>query len=176
MKINNQRFIYEVEATDSQTIARKPFKVERREKRSFIRIEISSPLSLKTIKNGRGNFSPEDNGSTIDGTILNISASGVLADINEKLTKGDIVSMRFTLQGDVELDRVLGIVKRCESDDEGVIAGIEFVSDEKLRDLLSCAEMDLIKDRFTDFSSGVNRLLNDFINANEGDNSSRGDD
>ena len=43
--------------------------------------------------------------------------------------------------------------------------GIEFVSDEKLCDLLSTAEIDLLKDKFTDFSSGVNRLLSGFINS-----------
>jgi len=166
MKSNNERFVYEVEARDAQYIARKPFKVERREKRAFIRIEISSPLSLNTIRSRQQSFNPDGDGSTIKGTILNISSGGVLAEINQQLTEGDIVSMRFTLQDELELDRVLGVVKRCDSDNEGAIVGIEFVSDEKLCDLLSTAEIDLLKDKFTDFSSGVNRLLSGFINEN----------
>ncbi|MBU0983195.1 MAG: PilZ domain-containing protein, partial [candidate division Zixibacteria bacterium] len=111
-----------------------PFEVEYEQKRRFVRLEISSPMSMRKVRDSRGNLWPEGDHQVIHGEILNISAGGVLVDLEQALNTGDLVSMHFTLNGVEGLDNVLGSVKRIEPCDDCFVAGIEFVSRDYLLD------------------------------------------
>ncbi|UCC43403.1 MAG: PilZ domain-containing protein [Candidatus Zixiibacteriota bacterium] len=157
------KLISEVDTATGDTDVRRPFKVERRNKRRFIRLEISTPMSLQTLKDTHGGFWPDGNDRVIAGTVLNISAGGVLVDLNEAICCGDIVSMHFILQDIEPLDDVLGLTKRVEQTEEGCLTGIEFLSRERLEDMLSKAEIDLIAGNYTDFDGSVRRVLKQYM-------------
>jgi hypothetical protein len=162
-KSSQVKFIKEVEASDRDIRAQKPFRVEQQEQRRFVRLEISSPMSLRHIRDLAGNFWPEGNRHVIDGTVLNISGGGVLAELNEQVHEGDVVSMRFTLQGVETLDNVLGLVKRAEHDDGAFVVGIEFITRERMADVFTQGEMDILSERMTDFEDQVRTVLGRYM-------------
>jgi hypothetical protein len=157
------KFIKEVEAADKDIRAQKPFRVERHEQRRFVRLEISSPMSLDHVRDLAGNFWPEGNRHYINGSVLNISGGGVLAELDEQVHEGDIVSMRFTLQDVETLDHVLGLVKRADHDDGAFLVGIEFITRERMTDIFSQGEMDILSDKLTDFEEQVRTVLGRYV-------------
>ena len=157
------RYIQDVDAGPIELVARKPFKVETQDSRRFVRIEISSPMSLRKIKDAGGNFEPDGDWHTLHGLILNISAGGVLVEVDQPLFEGDVVSMHFTLQEVESIDNILGLVKRSDQDEGTFLAGIQFITREYLEDLFSQAEMDLLPDSLTNFNEGIREVLNKYV-------------
>jgi hypothetical protein len=164
MKANEKAKHVQDVTTGSDTIsARRPFKVSRENRRRFIRLEIASPMALHRIKDTEGHYWSESDWQSINGTILNISASGVLVDLDQAVDEGDVVSMHFRLQDVENLDDILGLVKRTDVESEGCLAGIEFVTREYLADHFSQAEMELLGDRYTNFNNSVRQVLNKYV-------------
>jgi len=157
------RHVKDTGANKSVVCARRPFKVSQEDKRRFIRLEISSPMSLRKLKDREGQYRSHEDWQVIHGMILNISASGVLVDLDQAVDEGDVVSMHFTLQEVEGLDNVLGLVKRIDIDAEGCLAGIEFISREWLTDHFSQAELELLGDEHTNFDSSVCEVLNRYV-------------
>ena len=160
------KFVSEVDIGDGQVEVRKPFKMDRDQQRRFIRLEISAPVWMKSVKDSLGDFSHEQD-YQFHGTVLNISAGGVLVDLEEEISERDIVLMRFILQDVEELDNVLGVVKRVENDGEGWLAGIEFISRDNLMDMLSQAEIDLLSENANGFEERVHELLGKYLYRDE---------
>lgn len=160
------RFISEVETDPKNLTFRRPFKAESDGKRRFVRLEISSPLTLKTLKDIFGHFSPDLPTTTIGGTILNISEGGVLVDLTQPVNEGDIVVIRFTLQESETVDNVLGLIKRSEVDEDCYLTGIEFINRNRLSDLLSESEIDMLSNDLTDFSGRIGTVLRRFARKN----------
>lgn len=156
-------FISEVRMEEDGIKIHRPFKLSTENQRRFVRLEISSPMSLKKIKDVFGNFWPHGTGFTIEGNILNISAGGVLVEIDQPLNEGDIVAMQFTLQGIETLKNVLGIVKRTDQEDTFYLTGIEFVERERLMDKLSRAEMEILMENLSDFKGTIHDVLKKYI-------------
>ncbi len=150
-------------AEGEEMAARKPLRVEAENRRRYIRLEIAAPMSLQKIKDLAGNFWPEGDWHVINGTVLNISAGGVLVEVDQAVNEGDVVSMHFTLQDVEGLDHVLGFVKRVDSDQEGFIAGIEFISRARLADCFTNAEVDILSEEHVHFDESVRRLLNKYV-------------
>lgn len=155
-------------ASDAMTAAEaldsgQPFSVREENKRRFVRLEISAPMSMRRIKDTESGFWPDGENFEISGTILNISAGGLLVDLNQALERDDIVSMNFTIQGAEVLTNVLGRVKRVEIESDGCIAGIEFVTSAYLMDHFTAAEMELISQNHHHFSDSVSEVLNRHI-------------
>lgn len=157
------RHVKDVDAEQQVIKARRPFKVVQEDKRRFIRLEIATPMSLRRIKDREGHYWAQGDWQVIHGLILNVSAGGVLVDLDQALEEGDVVSMHFTLQEIEGLENVLGLVKRVDIDTEGCLAGIEFVSREILVDYFSQAEMELLGDTYTSFNSSVRQVLNRYV-------------
>ena len=157
------KFVTEHELQDKEHQVRSPFKVTQDTRRSFVRVEITSPLYLQRIKGADGGFWPEGQGQPIAGTILNISLGGVLVDLEHPVKHGDIVTLRFNLQGEVILQNVLGLVKRTEESDGKYLTGVEFVTREKLTDRLSNAEIDVLSDEINGFDDNVRKVLKKYI-------------
>ena len=166
MKDNEKvKYVKDVEARERELAVNKPFRMNRENQRRFIRLEISSPMTLKKIKDMAGNFWPDGDWHVINGTILNISAGGVLVEVDQPLLEGDVVSMYFTLQ-DVEcLDNVLGLVKRVDGDSGFFLVGVEFITREYLTDLFSRGEMDLLPEDLSNFDESVRTVLNKYVYA-----------
>lgn len=160
---DNVKYIKDVAVTEAELKSRKPFDVTTENRRRFIRLEIATPMTLQKIKESGGEFLSEVDWHIINGTVLNISASGVLVDADQMLFEGDVVSMGFTLQGAEQLDSVIGLVKRVDHDDATFLAGIEFVSEEKLKDIFSQGEVDMLPESMTDFNQGICTVLDKYV-------------
>ena len=158
------KFVSDVDVTPEHVKARKPFRVTAdKERRRYVRLEISAPMSLRRIKDIFGNFWPTEQDFFVEGTILNISSGGVLVDVEQPLNEGDIVAMRFRLQDCEDVNDVLGLVKRSEQDQESYLSGIEFVTRDNLRDFLTTAELDLLGTSFDDFRQCVQKVLSRYL-------------
>jgi hypothetical protein len=157
------KFVTEHELPEKGEVIRSPFRVTKDTRRQFVRVEISSPLYLQRIKGVDGGFWPEGQGQPIVGTILNISLGGVLVDLERPVKSGDIVTLRFNLQGEVILQNVLGLVKRCEESEGKYLTGLEFVDRKKLSDKLSAAEFDLLSAEIDGFDDNVRKVLNKYV-------------
>jgi len=155
---------YEVDNNDISI--RKPFKIHVEEKRRFIRIEISSPVAIGNLKDNLEHIAVNEDIYTIQGNILNISPGGVLIDLSEPLFENDIVLMKFTLQDDIKLNNVLGMVKRVENDQDTYLTGVEFISRKSLEDRLSQADLDSISNVVADFETGVKKTLEKYVYQN----------
>ncbi|MEW5993428.1 MAG: PilZ domain-containing protein [Candidatus Zixiibacteriota bacterium] len=153
----------QVELPDSDIGVRPPFRLDREEQRQFVRLEISAPVSVIRVKDTVGNFWPTGEDAVVDGTVLNISAGGVLVEITPPLNTGDIVAMRFTLQGAETVDHVLGAVKRVEPAPEGCLAGIQFVDRDYLCDKLTHGELELLAEHFDTFTRKVQDVLQKYV-------------
>lgn len=140
----------------------RPLKIENDNQRRFVRLEIISPVTIRRIKDIFGNYAAEGD-RAMEGAILNLSVGGVLVDLTEPLNEGDVVGVRFTVSGIEPLGSVLGVVKRCDTDDEGHLAGIQFVDREQLSDILTTAELELLADRFGDFEENIRAVLESYI-------------
>jgi len=166
MKANEKvKFVKDVETEKTEISVRKPFRVDRDNKRRFIRLQISSPMTMKKIKDAVGNFWPEGDWHMINGTILNISAGGVLVDIDQPLLEGDVVCMYFTLQEVECLDNVLGLVKRVDGENGFFLAGIEFITRDYLDDMFSGGELEMLPNDLNNFDDSVREVLNKYVYA-----------
>lgn len=157
------KFVSEVDVSQRNLEAKGPFKVNRDNQRQFVRLEISAPVSLAAVKDSLGNFSPEGDRVVHEGAILNISAGGVLVELHEPLGERDIVLMSFILQEVERVNNILGIVKRVEKNDADYLVGIEFISRENLKDLLSESEINLLSDNVNSFHEKVHEVLSRYL-------------
>jgi hypothetical protein len=162
-KTNKTKFVHDVATEGNDIVVKRPFRLQEEDQRRFIRLEISTPMSMRRVRDTQGGFWPEGDWHEVHGMVLNISAGGVLVDIDQLLDEGTIVIMRFTLQDVEQIDNVLGLVKRAEEDDGSCLTGIEFIDRSYLNDLFSQAELDLLPDHLTDFTDSVRTVLNKYI-------------
>lgn len=162
-KQDREKFIQEIGTETDTLTATKPFKLEQDERRRYVRLEISSPMALRKIRDIGGQFWPQGERRVIDGLILNISGSGVLVEINQPVNEGDVVVMQFTLQDVERLEHVLGLVKRADYDDEGYLVGIEFVTREDLADLFPQDQLALLAQDMTGFGESIRRVVNRYV-------------
>lgn len=159
------QFVSDVEVTDDTVRVKKPLKLQSENQRRFIRLTISSPINFRRIKDIFGNFTPDTDEYPIDGSILNISEGGVLAELDQPLNEGDIVAMRIVMEQVEPLEGVLGLVKRCDHEDDFHLVGIQFVRREDLADKLSQSEMDLLSEDLSHFSQSVQELLGRYLKS-----------
>ncbi|MEA2031759.1 MAG: PilZ domain-containing protein [candidate division Zixibacteria bacterium] len=157
------RFINDVEVPSNRLKVRKPFRIQRDNQRRYIRLEISTPMDLRMVKDDFGNFLSAQQDYEIHGEILNISAGGVLADLEQPLNENDIVALRFCLQDVETIENVLGFVKRVDGDNGSYLTGIEFVGKQQLEDRFSGPELEFLSDSFGDFDSRVEEVLNNYL-------------
>lgn len=158
-----ERFTTDVQVNRNEVSIRRPFSMRSENRRRYVRLEVSSPMWLKRLKDVFGNFWPDGGGPVLEATILNISPGGILVELGEPVNEGDIVSMSFMLQGVERLDSVLGMVKRSESDDGAYLAGIEFISRRFLADILSQGEMEMLSEDHATFQESVEAVLNKYL-------------
>jgi len=157
------RFISDVDVSQDNVIALKPLKLSRDNHRRYVRLTISSPVHFRKVKDIFGNFTPESGDYPIDGTILNISEGGLLAELDQPLNEGDIVAMRIIMEKVEPLDGVLGLVKRCDHDEDCNLVGIQFVRRDELIDQLSQGEMELLSEELAHFDQTVRQLLSRYL-------------
>ena len=162
-----QKFISEVDVNKKRIKARKPFKVKEENGRRYVRLEISAPVSLNRIKDIFSSYNPGEDSLVVNGRILNVSAGGMLVEIDQPLNSGDIVTMKFTFQDVESLENVLGLVKRCDCEEDYVLAGIEFARWEDLQDKLSSGELEMLSENTTTFYDSIHKVLERYLYREE---------
>jgi c-di-GMP-binding flagellar brake protein YcgR len=99
----------------------------RVQRRKFIRIDISGKLTFRTFddnsENGAG-LGPETTG-----TLLNISAGGLLFECANSPQENSMILLSFSLKSKHALKNILAIIKRSEgSKEQGYLIGAEFIT------------------------------------------------
>jgi len=147
------KIISDVEAGDNVLSVKKPFKLYKEEKRRYIRLEISEPIDLSILKDDVDSYWPEGDGPKYTGSILNISAGGVLVISDCPVKEGMIVLLKISI----------GLVKRVDDDEEERLIGIEFISREYLRDVFSSSEIEFLPENITSFNEQLKKALNKYV-------------
>jgi len=101
----------------------------RIQRRQFVRLDISGDLDFRVLE------SPENNEGSISqkfhGSLLNISAGGVLFETETRIEADSLLILDFTLKGHYPLSNILAVVKRAEAlDGDMYIVGSEFITNE----------------------------------------------
>ena len=156
-------FIHELPADSPAVVVREPFAVSDENRRRFVRIEISSPMTMRKLRNAAGQIWPDGEWHIINGTILNISAGGVLVEVDQQLQETDLVSLHFIMQDVEPLSDVLGQVMRAEREEDGYLIGIKFVTKKALLDTLSQSELDLLPATLNEFGQSVRAALEKYV-------------
>lgn len=106
-----------------------------KERRKFMRLDFTTPLAYKVCK-------PETISKLLQGYTADISESGLLCNIKDKVSEGDILWLSFdraTLSMCAELERqsliyqngVIGKVVRIDPRQSGFNVGIQFITREE---------------------------------------------
>lgn len=156
-------FVSDVEVTTPGVEARRPFTVKTDNRRRFIRLEISAPMSVRRVKDVLTKPTATNQDDTICGHMLNMSGGGVLVELQDSIDEGDIVLMEFSLQGSERLTDVLGIVKRCDGDEDVYLVGIAFTGRSQLMDKLSASELELLGETPAAFGDRVLEVLSQYL-------------
>lgn len=157
------KHISDIPLEDSEIQVKEPFKVSKEDRRRFVRLEISTPLTLKNLNDFLNNNTAFDNLFELSGEIINISATGVLIEIENPIIENDVVLMKFTIQDVETMSNVLGLVKRTDLTDGIHLAGIEFISTDQLCDRFSTAECDLIAGQAASFKEQIHKTLSKYL-------------
>jgi c-di-GMP-binding flagellar brake protein YcgR len=115
----------------------KTLKIEKRsdvirtQRRKYVRLDISGKMLFRAVDiENRDNSGPE-----IGGTLLNISAGGVLFESSIKIPEQKFITVSFTLKGRQSLNGILAVIKRCEgSKTKGYLIGAEFITKQNSRE------------------------------------------
>jgi c-di-GMP-binding flagellar brake protein YcgR len=113
------------EGEDKTLRIEKTSDVTRTQRRKYVRLDISGEMLFRSLDlDNRDNIGPD-----MDGTLLNISAGGVLFESSVKLPEKRFITVSFTLKGRQALRDILAVVKRCEgSKAKGYLVGAEFIT------------------------------------------------
>lgn len=157
------KIISDIETGDNVVSIKKPFKLYKDRKRRYIRLEISEPISFTILKDQSSGFQPLQDGQIHGGSILNVSAGGILIATETPLEEGSVIIMKMSLQEVEVIDKVIGVVKRADADDGEWLIGIEFISKEYLVDHFSSAELDIIPKEVASFDERLKKILNKYV-------------
>ena len=156
------KYVSDIDITDSDVLVKKPFKLRTENQRRFVRIEISAPVSIRNLKDDVYKIS-DDVKYTIEGTIFNISANGVLVEMKETVSENDFLLMKFTIQNVETIDSILGLVKRIDIEKENNLVGIEFLSPNALKDRLSQPEIELLQENISNFNDSIHDTIEKYL-------------
>jgi len=139
-----------------------PLTLSEEDRRQFVRLEVISPMQLRRLKDVFGQFRAEGE-YDLEATMLNLSMSGVLIELSEPLNEGDIVIIRFESIEVGPLEAVPGLVKRCDSDEDVHLAGIQFLDRSELSDHLSGPEFESLPENCCGFRRTVRQVLEQYL-------------
>lgn len=157
------KIISEIETGDNVVSVKRPFKLYKDQSRRYIRLEISEPISLLILRDRENGFRTRLDGQVFTGSILNISAGGVLITGDTPLEEGSLLIMKMSLQDVEVIDKIIGKVKRADADGDEWLIGIEFISREYLVDHFSSAELEMIPPEISSFDERLKKTLNKYV-------------
>ncbi len=163
MSKTRTKIISDIEAGENVVSVRMPFKLVKDQRRRYIRLEIGEPVSFAILKDKAEGFWPDGDGPLIHGSLLNISAGGMLVEADSGVGEGSIIMIKMSLQDIEVIDNVVGLVKRADRDEEKYLIGIEFITREYLEDIFSMTEIDILGERVASFDEQLRKVLNKYV-------------
>jgi c-di-GMP-binding flagellar brake protein YcgR len=100
------------------------------QRRKFVRLDIDGKITFNLLGTSFENNSVGTD--TEQGSLLNISAGGVLMITSRNLEPGEYVLLTFRLKQTERLENILGVVKRVDPDDKNYLVGVEFLTKQQL--------------------------------------------
>ena len=107
--------------------------ISRVQRRRFVRLDISGNIFFRVLESAEtpdGSISPQ-----YPGSLLNISAGGILFETGSAPGNNDLLVVSFALKGNENLENILSVAKRIEKLEENLyLVGAEFITDNNLSD------------------------------------------
>jgi len=163
MSKSRTKIISDIEADENVVSVKRPFKLVKDQKRRYIRLEIDEPVSYSILKDKSEGYWPDGDGPSMEGSILNVSAGGMLITSPSAVGEGSVIMIRMSLQDIEVIENVIGLVKRIDKTDEDYLIGIEFITREYLDDVFSQSEIDILGDRVISFNEQLRKVLNKYV-------------
>ncbi len=152
---------------ENLTVLKPISKVERSQRRRFVRIDIAGGITFKTLDTS--DSAEVCLGSEKKGELLNISAGGILIMSTEPLKQNDYLLMNFWMKNSQRLENILGIIKRVETSvdsetqESDNLVGIEFLTKEKSMANLSDNLNEILPPDTNYFSEALQQLVVQFV-------------
>lgn len=134
----------------------------RLQRRQYVRLDISGEMIFRVLDSRR----EPDGGLSrkFTGSLLNISAGGVLFETDSPVDPDTLLILDFSLKGQHSLNNILAVVKRVESlDDRNYLVGTEFITGENRAAYGLEALADFLPPDTGTFDEGLQKLVMQFI-------------
>lgn len=106
---------------------KKTGETRREQRRKYVRLNIAEEINFRILESPEqqnGGISPE-----FHGTLLNISAGGLLFETEKKVRTGSMLIVNLKLKEHYTLENILAVAKRIERDEDGLnLVGSEFIT------------------------------------------------
>jgi c-di-GMP-binding flagellar brake protein YcgR len=123
--------VVSIDARNENTTTLKQIsKVERTQRRKFVRIDIQGQVNFRVLDLKSDDFDQMEKMES--GALLNISAGGILLCSTAKVSEGDYLLLNFRLRYHEKLENILGVVKRAELQSKDSLIGVEFLTKNRL--------------------------------------------
>ncbi|MBN4076240.1 hypothetical protein JYT16_00835 [Gemmatimonas aurantiaca] len=124
-----------------------------------IAVEFSDKVAFRAIKGADGEFYPEGSDIVCNGSVLSVSADGLIVDTSELMPEGTLVSVDLELSSGASAPNALGKIERVDQVDGQMVIGISFLKMSSLKDILATAELELLDERFVEMRMAVDAAL-----------------
>jgi len=136
--------------------------ISRVQRRRFVRLDISGDIKFRLVDlpgAGAGGI-----GNELEGSLLNISAGGVLFETEAAINENNLLVLSFSLRDREKLKNILALVKRAELMDDGIyLVGAEFITEDNLSDFGLDSLKDFLPPGTGTFDENLQKLLVQFI-------------
>jgi c-di-GMP-binding flagellar brake protein YcgR len=115
---------------ENATVIKQLSKTEQTQRRKFVRIDIQGQVQFRLLDLKSDDFGQAEKMES--GSLLNISAGGILLCSTAKAKEGDYLLLNFKLRYHEKLENIMGVVKRVESQQKDSLIGVEFLTKDRL--------------------------------------------
>lgn len=136
------------------------------QRRRFVRLDIAGEIVFREVD--MSDSTGGGIGSECHGSLLNISAGGVLFETEKEVQAGEVLILTFSLKEKEKLENILAVVKRQESiDDELFLVGAEFITNENLAEIGLESLGNFLPSGTGTFDENLQRLVVQFISRQQ---------
>lgn len=140
--------------------------VKRVQRRKFVRLDIAGEMKFRILDTT--DPSKSDIGRPNTGSLLNISAGGVLFETESNVPEGAMLILNFALRGNESLENILATVKRVDTaDDDYRLVGAEFITEENLAKFGLESLKDLLPPGTGTFDKNLQKLVIQYIHRQQ---------
>jgi len=164
--MNSDSFVINQPETATSSVVltvREPFEIMTLESKKYVNFEVSSPVTIVSLRDLSDNLSYNTDSLQWEGRILNFSPDGLLMEIDQSFRSNEILLMGISIQGIEKKYYVLGQVKKVELFNGSYLVGIEMPSKSALQSCFTESEMEMLLNIGDDFMSQLIQTINEYI-------------